>query len=282
MNIIDGKKISSKYIEQISKDVLLLKQQYNKVPNLTVLLVGKDEASEIYVTNKCKACQVVGIKSNRVILPKEITEDEVLNYIDKLNKDNDVDAILVQLPLPKHIDTKKIIEMIDPNKDVDGFTQINMGKLATNSGEGIISCTPLGIITLLNEYNIKIKGENAVIIGSSNIVGRPLSLLLLNLGATVTICNSKTKNLKEHTLKADILISAVGKINLIDSSMIKDDVTIIDVAINRQDNGKIVGDVNFDDVKDRVKYISPVPKGVGPMTIAMLLNNTVKIAKKRI
>ena len=241
--------------------------------------MGNDNASQIYVRNKQKRCLEVGIESEVVHLDENISEKLLLDKIKKLNEDKSINAILVQMPLPKHINSNLIIETISPLKDVDGFHPYNVGKLASNMIPYAVACTPSGILKLLNAYNIEIKGKHTVILGRSNIVGRPLSLLLLNNDATLTICHSKTENIKEITNTADILISAIGKANFIDSTFIKKNVCIIDVGINRDENNKLTGDVNFNDVFNKCKFITPVPKGVGPMTIAMLLQNTLNLYK---
>ena len=229
---------------------------------------------------KKKACQYVGIESLSVQLPEDISEEELIDEVERLNRDEKIDGILVQLPLPKHINTNRILSLIDPSKDVDGFHPENVGKIVTGL-DGFAPCTPLGIVRLLEKYEIDPKGKNVVVVGASNIVGKPIASLLLNLNATVEVCHIYTKNLKEHTLKADILVVAVGKENLITADMVKDGVIVIDVGINKRDDGKVVGDVDFENVSKKASYITPVPGGVGPMTIAMLLENTIKSAKAR-
>ena len=273
--IIDGLFYANKIINDIKNKVDKLKIK----PKLVVILVGNDNASQIYVRNKQKRCLEVGIESEVVHLDENISEKLLLDKIKKLNEDKSINAILVQMPLPKHINSNLIIETISPLKDVDGFHPYNVGKLASNMIPYAVACTPSGILKLLNAYNIEIKGKHTVILGRSNIVGRPLSLLLLNNDATLTICHSKTENIKEITNTADILISAIGKANFIDSTFIKKNVCIIDVGINRDENNKLTGDVNFNDVFNKCKFITPVPKGVGPMTIAMLLQNTLNLYK---
>ncbi len=273
--IIDGLFYANKIINDIKNKVDKLKIK----PKLVVILVGHDNASQIYVRNKQKRCLEVGIESEVLHLGENISENLLLDKIKKLNEDKNINAILVQMPLPKHINSNLIIETISPLKDVDGFHPYNVGKLALNMTPYAVACTPSGILKLLNAYNIEIKGKNTVILGRSNIVGRPLSLLLLNNNATLTICHSKTENIKEITNTADILISAIGKANFIDSTFIKKNVCIIDVGINRDENNKLTGDVNFNDVFNKCKFITPVPKGVGPMTIAMLLQNTLNLYK---
>ncbi len=271
--IIDGLGLANEIIKDIKNEVDKLEVK----PKLVVILVGNDNASQIYVRNKQKRCLEVGIESEVLHFDENINQAELLEIINQLNGDAKVNAILVQMPLPKHINPNKIIETISPIKDVDGFHPYNVGKLALNMTPYSVACTPSGILKLLNAYNIEIKGKHAVIIGRSNIVGRPLSMLLLNNDATVTVCHSKTENLKEITNSADILISAVGKPNFINSTFIKNKVCIIDVGINRDKNNKLTGDVNFKDVFDKCKFITPVPKGVGPMTIVMLLQNTLDL-----
>lgn len=273
--IIDGLSYANKIINDIKNKVETLKIK----PKLVVILVGNDNASQIYVRNKQKRCLEVGIESEVLRLDENISENLLLDKIKKLNEDKSINGILVQMPLPKHINSNLIIETISPLKDVDGFHPYNVGKLASNMTPYTVACTPSGILKLLNAYNIEIKGKHTVILGRSNIVGRPLSLLLLNNDATISICHSKTENIKEITNTADILISAVGKANFIDSTFIKKNVCIIDVGINRDENNKLTGDVNFNDVFNKCKFITPVPKGVGPMTIAMLLQNTLNLYK---
>ncbi|MGL5377320.1 MAG: bifunctional 5,10-methylenetetrahydrofolate dehydrogenase/5,10-methenyltetrahydrofolate cyclohydrolase, partial [Cetobacterium sp.] len=250
-----------------------------KVPGLAVIQAGDNLASKIYVNSKIKQCAEVGIDSKNYILPLDVTELELLNTIEKLNKDDSVNGILVQLPLPSHINTPKIIEAIDISKDVDGFKPENLGKVVLGDDTALISCTPAGILRLFREYEINLEGKDVVVIGRSNIVGKPMTALLINEGATVTVCNSKTKNLSEKTKTADVIIVAIGKANFLKGNMVKDGAIVIDVGINRDDNNKICGDVDFESLKDKVSYITPVPGGVGPMTIAMLLSNTLKAFK---
>lgn len=266
--ILDGKKLSLILQED-------LKEKINKLsnsPNLTVVMVGEDKASKIYVKNKEKIAKKMGIDTNTIYLNSETTTDELLSIIERLNKDKSVNGILVQLPLPKHIDENLVLEKISPLKDVDGFHPKNLGKLMINNAS-MIPCTPLGIIKLLDFYNIELEGKNVVILGRSNIVGKPMLHLLLQKNATVTITHSYTKNLKDITKKADILIVAIGKSNFITKEYIKDNAIIVDVGINRVDN-KIMGDVDFNSVKDKVSFITPVPGGVGPLTITMLMYQT--------
>ncbi len=276
MTILDGKALSNEIKERLKKEV----SKFHRQISLAVILVGDNPASHLYVSMKKKACQYVGIESISVQLPEDISEEKLIDEVERLNRDERVDGILVQLPLPKHIDTNKILSLIDPSKDVDGFHPENVGKIVTGL-DGFAPCTPLGIVRLLEKYEIDPEGKNVVVVGASNIVGKPIASLLLNLNATVEVCHIYTKNLKEHTLKADILVVAVGKENLITADMVKDGVVVVDVGINKRDDGKIVGDVDFENVSKKASYITPVPGGVGPMTIAMLLENTIKSAKAR-
>ena len=278
MQILDGKTLSEEIKNSLKTKVANAKSEIG----LAVILVGDDPASNLYVSMKQKACEFVGIKSILIRLPENISEDILINEITKLNNQENIDGILVQLPLPHQIDTKKILSLISPEKDVDGFHPINIGKVLLNLKDGFASCTPLGMVRLLEKYNLQdLRGKNAVVVGASNIVGKPIASLLLNLNATVDICHIYTKNLKEHTLKADILVVAVGKANLITEDMVKDEVIVLDVGINKLENGKIVGDVDFENVSKKASFITPVPGGVGPMTIAMLLENTIKSAELR-
>ena len=275
--IIDGKKEAAILREEIKKEITSIKSKTNKVPGLTVILIGELVPSQIYVRNKEKNSNEVGINSNVIKYSKDVTEDEVLKKINELNQDKDVSGILVQLPLPNQISKEKIINSIDPSKDVDGFNPINVGNLASGYN-GIVPCTPLGCLMLLKKIENNLSGKHAVIIGRSNLNGKPMAQLLLKENCTVTIAHSKTKNLKEECLKADILITAVGVANLVKKDWVKNDSIIIDVGINKQGD-KIVGDVSFEEVKDKVKAITPVPGGVGPMTIACLLKNTLECFK---
>ncbi len=270
--IMDGKELSKKIREQIKEEVKKLNKKGIN-PKLAVIMVGQDPASKIYIKNKSKACSEVGIKYEEFILNENIKMDELLKLIKKLNSRKDIHGILLQSPIPKKLDINKAFEEIDIAKDVDGFNPINTGKLLQNK-ESFIPCTPYGIIKLLEEYKIKLEGANVVILGRSNIVGKPLASCLLNKNATVTICHSKTKNIEEITSKADILISAIGKPKYVTENMVKQGAVVIDVGINRLQTG-LVGDVDYEKVKNKVAYITPVPGGVGPMTIAMLLNNVV-------
>ncbi len=272
-SVIDGKLIAQKTLDQIKKQIDKIKYYNQKIPTLSVVLVGNNPASLVYVENKKRACISVGMKSIEILLPEDTTTTLLQNTIIKLNTNADVDGILVQLPLPKHIDSKIIIDTISPKKDVDGFHKYNIGALALNSPT-ICPCTPHGIITLLDSINFNYPGKSAVVIGSSNIVGRPMMLELLNRGCTVTVCNSKTANITSFTKNADLVIVAIGKPKFLNKQHISSNTIIIDVGINRLPNGKICGDVDFEDMIDIVKYITPVPGGVGPMTIATLISNT--------
>jgi methylenetetrahydrofolate dehydrogenase (NADP+)/methenyltetrahydrofolate cyclohydrolase len=277
MSIIDGKKVSSHIKDNIAAEVKILKNKTGKTPGLAVVLVGDDPASAVYVKNKNKTCKNIGFQSFEHILSENTSEDKLLNLINELNNDDQVNGILVQLPLPSHISSKKILVSIDPQKDVDGFHLENVGRLVT--GNALFKpCTPAGIIKLLDEYKIEIEGKNAVIIGRSNIVGKPVSFLLLERNATVTICHSRTKDLPSITRSADILIAAIGKPNFVSLDMVKNNAVVIDVGINRLD-GKLVGDVDFASVSKQASLITPVPGGVGPMTIAMLMENTLQAFK---
>ncbi|MBT6663637.1 MAG: bifunctional methylenetetrahydrofolate dehydrogenase/methenyltetrahydrofolate cyclohydrolase FolD [Nitrospina sp.] len=277
MSIIDGKKVSSHIKDNIAAEVKILKNKTGKTPGLAVVLVGDDPASAVYVKNKNKTCKNIGFQSFEHILPENTSEDKLLNLINELNNDDQVNGILVQLPLPSHISSKTILVSINPQKDVDGFHLENVGRLVT--GNALFKpCTPAGIIKLLDEYKIEIEGKNAVIIGRSNIVGKPVSFLLLERNATVTICHSRTKDLPSITRSADILIAAIGKPNFVSLDMVKNNAVVIDVGINRLD-GKLVGDVDFTSVSKQASLITPVPGGVGPMTIAMLMENTLQAFK---
>ncbi len=271
--IIDGKAISTALKEELKVKVDALKAQ-GVEPCLAVILVGEDPASTVYVNNKKKACEFIGIKSLSYELPESTTQDELLALIDKLNADDGVNGILVQLPLPKHIDEDAVIQAISPKKDVDGFHPQSVGALCIGQ-KGFVSCTPAGIIELLKRSNVEIEGKECVIIGRSNIVGKPMSLLMLRENATVTVCHSRTKNLKEVTKRADILIVAIGKPKMITAEYVKEGAVVIDVGIHRLEGKKLCGDVDFDTVAEHTSMITPVPGGVGPMTIAMLMKNCV-------
>lgn len=278
MELIDGKALAKRIRENLAEDVKKLKQK-GVNPKLAVIMVGEDKASKVYVKNKSKACNEIGIEYEEFLLNEDTKMDELLNLIDKLNNDDTVNGILLQSPIPKSLDINEAFRRISPEKDVDGFNPVNVGRLSLNQ-DCFVSCTPYGIIKMLEAYNIPIEGENAVIIGRSNIVGKPLLQCLLNKNATVTVCHSKTKNLEEITKKADILIAAIGKPKFVTAEMVKQGATVIDVGINRTEEGKLVGDVDFESVLEKVNYITPVPGGVGPMTIAMLMSNVVKASQK--
>jgi len=276
--IIDGKKTSKQIKDELKEEVISLKEK-EVYPALAVILVGDNSASEIYVNNKKKACEYVGIKSLSYELPKDTKEEELISLIEKLNNDTSVHGILVQLPLPKHINEKNVINSIKVSKDVDGFHPQNVGSLSIGD-ECLVSCTPYGIIELLKRYNVEIEGSNCVVVGRSNIVGKPIAQLLLKNNATVTITHSKTKNIGEVTARADILVVAIGRANFIKEDMIKEGAVLIDVGINRSQDNKIYGYIDFESCYEKASLITPVPGGVGPMTIAMLIKNTVEASKK--
>lgn len=276
--LIDGKKVSAKIKENLKEKVEGLKKEGIN-PKLAVIMVGEDKASKVYVKNKSKACNEIGIEYEEFLLPENIEMVELIRIIKELNNREDVHGILLQSPIPKHLDIKEAFNNIDFRKDVDGFNPINVGKLTVGE-DSFISCTPYGIIKLLEEYQISIEGKNVVIIGRSNIVGKPLIQCLLNKNATVTVCHSKTKNIEEITKNADILIVAIGKAKFVKADMVKENAVVIDVGINRNELGKLEGDVDFEEVEKKASYITPVPGGVGPMTIAMLMSNVVEAAKK--
>ncbi len=275
--IIDGKAISASVKEKIKNETTKLKEQGVEV-GLAVVIVGNDSASQVYVRNKKKACEQVGFNSYEYALPEQTTEDELLDLINKLNSDDKVNGILVQLPLPKHLDDKVIINNILPEKDVDAFHPVNVGKIMIGDYD-FLPCTPAGVMELIASTGTDISGKECVVVGRSNIVGKPQAMLLLHKSGTVTICHSKTKDLKEVCKRADILVAAVGRAKMITADYIKDGAVVIDVGMNRDENGKLCGDVDFDDCKDKAGYITPVPGGVGPMTIAMLMQNTLTAAK---
>ena len=275
--ILDGKETARRVRETLKDKVKELRQN-NIFPKLAVIMVGEDPASKIYVRNKSKACEELGIEYEEFLLKENTTQKQLIDLIQELNKRQDITGILLQSPIPKHLNINEAFKSIIPEKDVDGFNPINVGKLALGQ-ETVISCTPFGVIKLLEEYNIPIEGKNAVIIGRSNIVGKPMLHCLLNKNATVTICHSRTKNLSEITKTADILVAAIGKAKFITKDMVKTDAVVIDVGINRNEEGKVCGDVDFEEVQKIASYITPVPGGIGPMTIAMLMTNIVKTAK---
>ncbi len=277
MQILDGKALSQKIITEVTEDVKILKEQ-GITPGLAVILVGDNPASHAYVGMKAKKCKETGIYSIVHEMPDDISQEKILETIAMMNKNPNIHGILVQLPLPKKIDEEAILGAIDPKKDVDGFHPCNVGKLVLGM-EAFVPCTPLGVMKLLEEYQIDLKGLDTCIVGASNIVGKPMLNLILNAFATVDICHIHTKDLASHTKRADILFVGVGKINLITKEMVKEGAIVIDIGINRNDEGKLVGDVDFENVSQKCAYITPVPGGVGPMTIAMLMQNTVNAAK---
>ncbi len=278
MQLLDGKALSAKIEKTVADEVKILKNKVGSVPGLAVILVGQDPASAAYVSMKKKACDRVGFYSVTHEMPQDISQDAIEKTITMMNDNPNIDGILIQLPLPSQIDTTKILELVNPSKDVDGFHPYNVGRLTTGL-DGFVPCTPLGVMELLNEYKIDVKGKNCVVVGASNIVGKPMASLLLNANATVEICHIFTDDLKKHTLNADMIFVGAGVINLIKEDMVKDGAVIIDIGINRADNGKLVGDVDFEKVSKKCSYITPVPGGVGPMTISMLLSNTLKAAQ---
>ncbi len=280
-SIIDGNKIAQDIRNEVRKGAQELKEQTGIVPGLAVVLVGEDPASQVYVGRKAKACAEVGFLSREYRLPAETEEKKLLKIIKKLNKDELVHGILVQLPLPKHISTEKIIAAIDPCKDVDGFHPVNVGGLVTGTPL-FVPCTPRGIMELIFRSGIELAGKEAVVVGRSNIVGKPMALLLLAQHATVTMCHSRTKDLANVTGRADVLVAAIGKPHMIKANMVKEGAVVIDVGVNRLENGKLAGDVAFEEVAAKASFITPVPGGVGPMTIAMLMQNTLEAARRSI
>ncbi|MBS4202948.1 bifunctional methylenetetrahydrofolate dehydrogenase/methenyltetrahydrofolate cyclohydrolase FolD [Lederbergia citrea] len=275
--IIDGKEISAKIRKELEQEVSALTEAGIK-PGLAVILVGNNQASRTYVTSKQKSCKAIGMESLLIELPEDVEEQILLNKIAELNSQNDIHGILVQLPLPPHISEEKVIETISPSKDVDGFHPVNIGKMMTGQ-DTFLPCTPFGVMQMLKHEQIAVAGKHAVIVGRSNIVGKPAGQLLLNENATVTYCHSKTPDLASFTKKADILVAAVGRAKMITADYIKDGAVVIDVGMNRDENGKLCGDVDFEQASQKAGFITPVPGGVGPMTITMLLYNTVKSAK---
>ncbi|MGM9617451.1 bifunctional methylenetetrahydrofolate dehydrogenase/methenyltetrahydrofolate cyclohydrolase FolD [Butyricicoccus sp.] len=273
---MDGKMVSAKVRGSILEEVNKLKEQGVR-PGLAVIIVGEDPASQVYVRNKERACEECGFYSEKYALPEETTQEQLLELIEELNHNPRIDGILCQLPVPKHIDDQAIIDAISPEKDVDAFHPVNVGKIMVGNFD-FLPCTPAGVMQLLEEYGIDPQGKNCVVIGRSNIVGKPMSMLLLHKHGTVTICHSRTKNLKEVCAQADILVAAVGKADFVTADMVKEGATVIDVGMNRKD-GKLCGDVCFDEVNEKAAYLTPVPGGVGPMTITMLMKNTLKAAK---
>ena len=275
--IIDGKELAKKVRKELKKEVETLKEKGIN-PKLAVIMVGNDPGSTVYVRNKSKACEKVGIEFEEFLFDEKTEEKELLDLIDKLNEDDSIHGILLQCPVPKHIDANKAFRRISPNKDVDGFNPINVGNL-TIGEDAFISCTPYGVVKMFEEYNIETEGKRAVILGRSNIVGKPMIQCMLNKNSTVTVCHSRTQNIGEVIKEADIVIAAIGKPNFVKADMVKDGAVVIDVGINRLEDGTITGDVDYENVAEKASFITPVPGGVGPMTIAMLLNNVVKAAK---
>lgn len=281
MKLINGKEISKKTKDAIKAEIEEIRKTGKRVPKLAVILVGDNPASQVYVRNKEKACAYVGMESLRINKDATMSEEELLKLIDELNHDDSVDGILVQLPLPKTIDEEKVLKAIAPEKDVDGFHPANIAKLFLNE-EGFIPCTPYGMMVMLDEIGYDLDGKEVVVVGRSNIVGKPVALLALHHNATVTIAHSHTKNLQEVTSRADVLIAAIGKAKFFTADYVKEGAVVLDVGMNRDENGKLCGDVDFDDVKEKVSAITPVPGGVGPMTIAMLMKNTLLSYKRRV
>lgn len=279
-DIIDGKQLAAEMRGEIAQKVKNFNLKKGREIGLAVVLVGDNQASQVYVRNKIKACEEVGIKSLAYYLPKETSQSQLEELLKGLAEDNGVDGILVQLPLPAHLNAERALALIPTEKDVDGFSEENIGKLAMN-GESLVACTPNGVMQMLASKNIEIKGKKAVVVGRSNIVGRPMALLLLNADATVTICHSRTVDLKRECLQADILVAAIGRAKFITADMVKEGAVVIDVGMNRDENGKLCGDVDFENVKEKCSYITPVPGGVGPMTITMLMYNTCLAAERR-
>ena len=280
MILLDGKALSEKIKEEVKVEVAQLVEEKHITPGLAVILVGNDAASATYVASKAKSCKNAGIYSVVHEMPDSITQEELLETIARMNENPKLDGILVQLPLPKHIDTTVVLEAIDPLKDVDGFHPYNVGRMVSNL-DAFLPATPFGVMRMFQEYGIELSGKNVVVIGSSDIVGKPMASLLINAKATVTVCNSRTKDLASHTKAADIVVIAVGVPYLLKADMVKDGAIVIDVGINRLDTGKLVGDADFESLKEKCSHLTPVPGGVGPMTIGMLLKNTIKAAKLR-
>ena len=280
MILLDGKALSEKIKEEVRVEVAQLVEEKHITPGLAVILVGNDAASATYVASKAKSCKNAGIYSVVHEMPDSITQEELLETIERMNENPKLDGILVQLPLPKHINTTVVLEAINPLKDVDGFHPYNVGRMVSNL-DSFLPATPFGVMRMFQEYGIELSGKNVCVIGSSDIVGKPMAALLTNAKATVTVCNSRTKDLSSHTKAADIVVIAVGVPHLLKADMLKDGTVVIDVGINRLDTGKLTGDADFEDCKSKCTHITPVPGGVGPMTIAMLLKNTIKAAKLR-
>ena len=279
MKLIDGKAIAAEIRAELKARTQAFEEKYGKKIGLAVVLIGNDPASQVYVRNKVKACEEAGIRSFRHDLPEETTQKQAEELVSALAEDEHVHGILIQLPLPRGLDEKRLLSLIPPSKDVDGFLAENIGRLALKE-EGTVACTPLGVMEMLARSNIPVAGKRAVVVGRSNIVGRPMALLLLNADATVTVCHSKTKDLLEECRRADILVAAIGKPKFITADMVKEGAVVIDVGMDRDENGKLCGDVDFENVKEKASAITPVPGGVGPMTIAMLLKNTCDAAER--
>ena len=279
--IINGKLVSAEMRKELGEKISLFKEKTGITPGLAVVVVGNDPASAVYVRNKHKACLEVGIESYQIELPESTTEEELLFEIDRLNSDNQVHGILVQLPLPKHINEERIIERIAPVKDVDAFHPSNVGRIMIGN-YNLLPCTPAGIIALLDYHRVEVEGKRCVVIGRSNIVGKPMAILLMERNGTVTVCHSRTKNLEEITRDADILVAAIGKAGFVKADMVKEGAVVVDVGINRLKDGRLCGDVDFDGVREVASLITPVPGGVGPMTITMLLFNTLSAAEMQI
>ncbi len=277
--LIDGKAHSAAIRGEIAERVKVYKQTYGSEVGLAVVLVGNNPASQVYVKNKIKGCEEAGIKSYAYYLPEESTQEQVEELVEELVQNESVHGILVQLPLPKHFNAEKILKLIPERKDVDGFCEENIGNLCMNR-KCLVACTPNGVMKMLEREDIDLKGKNAVVIGRSNIVGKPMAMLLLNADATVTVCHSKTRNLKEICSAADVLVAAIGRAKSATADMVKDGAVVIDVGMDRDENGKLCGDVDFENVKEKCAYITPVPGGVGPMTITMLLYNTITAAER--
>ena len=279
MKLIDGKVIAAEIRAELKARTQAFEEKYGKKIGLAVVLIGNDPASQVYVRNKVKACEEAGIRSFRHDLPEETTQKQAEELVSALAEDEHVHGILIQLPLPRGLDEKRLLSLIPPSKDVDGFLAENIGRLALKEA-GTVACTPLGVMEMLSRSNISVAGKRAVVVGGSNIVGRPMALLLLNADATVTVCHSKTKDLLEECRRADILVAAIGKPKFITADMVKEGAVVIDVGMDRDENGKLCGDVDFENVKEKASAITPVPGGVGPMTIAMLLKNTCDAAER--
>ena len=277
--LIDGKALAKKIREELKVECDELKEKGIK-PKLAVIMVGNNPASKVYVRNKSKACNEIGIEYEEYLLEEDTTQEELIKLIENLNENKNINGILLQSPIPQNLDINQAFKAIDYRKDVDGFTPISVGKLSIGE-DTFVSCTPYGVMRMFDEYNIDLTGKNVVIIGRSNIVGKPLIQCCLNKNATVTVCHSKTKNLEEYTKRADVVIAAIGKSKFVTADMIRDGAVVIDVGINRSEDGKLTGDVDFENVEKKASYITPVPGGVGPMTIAMLMNNVIKAAKNQ-